>query len=110
MKIEDRLIYRECKEFYKPTGIANPTDAEVIVEMAKRFERDGNEMSELKAENAMLKMKLSVLEYNGISVKPGEDVVIESKYGTYKISVTTVTCYIDEDYHNMIRIEGVAHK
>ena len=34
----DRQVYRMCINNYCPTGIENPTDAEVIIEMHKKIE------------------------------------------------------------------------
>ena len=34
----DRQVYRMCTNNYCPTGVENPTDAEVILEMHKKIE------------------------------------------------------------------------
>ena len=34
----DRQVYRKCINNYCPTGVENPTDAEVILEMHKKIE------------------------------------------------------------------------
>ncbi len=118
----DRQIYRECKGFFKPTGVTNPTDAEVIVEMSKRQEYSDKakadafakekealcaEIDKLKAENKSLQTDITLLKiekYSDVIEEPkrGKTVTFEFNGKSHKLMVTKVT----EDISGTVILEG----
>lgn len=56
----DRKVYRMCINNYCPTGVENPTDAEVILEMHKKIEELTLKIREAEKADDVKRTKLTI--------------------------------------------------